>query len=109
MSMAGLLKSQGIAYLHVLQPNQYFGRHEFNEQESHIALHRDSIYRIGVEQGYPKLLEFVPFLREHGVNFQSAVPLFDDEPQIVYSDTCCHFNAFGNDMLVDFILEHWPE
>lgn len=108
VTMAGLLHGQGIAYLHVLQPNQYFTEHEFSEAESRIALHDESIYRIGAERGYPKLLEWVPFLRERGVNFESAVPLFDVESEIVFSDSCCHFNTRGNDMLVDFILEHWP-
>jgi len=65
-----------------------------------------------VIRGYPYLLETIPWFTTHGVRFHDATGIFDDEPEIVYADNCCHYNQLGNEILAEFIagrvLEEWP-
>ncbi len=64
-------------------------------------------------RGYPHLQEKGLWLRTQGVNFHDATGVFDDEPGIVYADSCCHYSQLGNELLAEFIaarvLEDWPE
>jgi len=98
-----VLPAGGGVYVHVLQPNQYFSKRRFSEAERALALRDDHPYRPGVEAGYPALVGRFADLRDAGVGFYSGLELLDHEPGLVYSDDCCHYNARGNDMLVDFI------
>ena len=41
-------------------------------------------------------------MRERGVDFASAVGVFDGERGTVYSDDCCHLSQSGNEILA------WP-
>ena len=55
--MKALCDSQGIVYIHILQPNQYFeADRTLTERERRIAFREDHIYRPGVVKGYPRLL-----------------------------------------------------
>lgn len=102
--MGQMLRSKGILYYHFLQPNQYYSGKVFGDEEAEIALSENSHpYRTGVREGYPALISKSGFLRQHGVNFYSAVSIFDDEPGMIYVDNCCHFNQHGNELLADFI------
>lgn len=100
-----LLQGQNIPYYHFLQPNQYFSKKEFSSEEATIALHEQSPFHHGPEKGYPILMQKFDLLKQNGVNFHSALAIFDDEPNIVYIDNCCHFNQFGNQILADFVAE----
>jgi hypothetical protein len=104
--MARQLAVNGIPYLHILQPNQYYSirysKRTFSDAETAVAFQSDSRYRQGVEKGYPLLLAKSDSLRNCGVDFISAVDLFDREPRAVYGDNCCHYNALGDVLLADF-------
>ena len=65
----------------------------------------DHPYGKGVIQGYPALIAQEQHLEQSGVDFHSAVDLFDREQSTVYIDDCCHFNEHGNQILADFIAE----
>jgi hypothetical protein len=103
MMMSQLLKSENIPYFHFLQPNQYYSKKIFGYKEASIALNENQPYRLGVEKGYPTLIDEFEILRQNGVNFYSAVDIFDEEAGTVYIDDCCHYNKFGNQILADFI------
>lgn len=111
--MHTLLASRGIPYYHFLQPNQYYSNKPFTPKELATALTDDHPYRGGVEQGYPWLLDQTERLQQAGVNFSSALTVFDDVTSTLYIDDCCHFNLLGNEILADFmadmILASWPE
>jgi hypothetical protein len=97
------LQGRGTRYYHVLQPNQYYSGRDFGEQESKIALDENSFYASAARSGYPYLIVESDRLVDSGVAFLDATGLFDDEPQIVYEDTCCHFNQLGNDLFAQSI------
>jgi len=95
--------ANGGRYLHVVQPNQYYSKHVFSEHEKQIALiASESLdYRHGVAVGYALLRERQAVLDANGI--VSAVTLFDEEPDEVYLDSCCHFTAKGENLLGRFV------
>ena len=101
--MHTLLQSRGIPYYHILQPNQYFSQKAFTAEELRLALTEGHPYRSGAEAGYPALLAQAQRLAQAGVDFHSAVAIFDDVPGTLYFDDCCHFNVTGNEILADFM------
>lgn len=110
--MHTLLASRGVPYYHFLQPNQYDSGKSFTAEELSTALTEDHPYRAGVEQGYPRLLDQAQRLRQSGVDFHSALAIFDNVSNTLYIDDCCHFNVTGNEILADFIADvivsSWP-
>jgi hypothetical protein len=86
----------------VLQPNQYFTKRTFGEDEARVALNAATPFKPPVERGYPALERVGAALkgREH---FFSATSVFDEETSAVYQDDCCHYTQRGNDLLADFI------
>jgi hypothetical protein len=101
--MQHTLEAQDVPYLHVVQPNQYFGRKPLSAEEALSAVNPDSPYRKQVASGYPLLRAAVPGLRSDGVAVIDATALFDRDAETVYADDCCHYNQRGNDKLARFI------
>ena len=101
--MDATLRARGIPYLHVVQPNQYYGARVFAPDEDKLARNAASDYRAGVKDGYPLLLAAIPPLRAAGVQVLDATALFDNEAAAIYADDCCHYNQRGNDLLAGAI------
>jgi hypothetical protein len=95
--------SIGAAYLHVLQPNQYFTKKVFSAEEQALAIDQGSPYKAAIEEGYGALRAAGTKLR--GVHFVDASGLFDTEQRLVFSDSCCHYNQLGNDLLAALVAE----
>ena len=102
--MKALCDSQGMAYIHILQPNQYFepGR-ALTETEKQNAFREDQVYRPGVVKGYPRLLEAKNDLMDQGVNFHDLTMIFHDIPEPIYRDDCCHTNDLGYEIIAEYI------
>ena len=103
-------KENHIAYFHFIQPNQYDeGSKEFTEEERKIAFNGRHLYGKGAQKGYPYLRQRIPFLREKGVHVYDLSMIFKDVRQTVYSDSCCHFNAWGYqhfaEVIADLVVE----
>lgn len=103
--MNNLSQSRQIPYIHILQPNQYYSKKEFDVEEAAVAFSDDQSYRAGAEQGYPVLVAYGEKLKQKGVHFYDAVGIFDDRTERLYVDDCCHFNQLGNEILADFVAE----
>jgi hypothetical protein len=101
--MQALLSARGSAYVHVLQPNQYFTTRPFPPDEAKIARSDASPFKRGAETGYPVLIRAVESGALKAVNFASGVELFDGERSPVYIDDCCHYTLRGNQLLAAFI------
>lgn len=100
--MADALAARRVPYVHVLQPNQYHSQHAFSADEARIAINPATPFKPPVERGYPVLRETGRALAQR-LPFFDATDLFDREPQAVYQDDCCHYNARGNELLGAFI------
>jgi hypothetical protein len=105
VTMQELCNARGILYLEVIQPNQYSSGKAFTEQEREIAINMDSPYRTAIESGYRELPGLVDRMREEGVNVISAADVFDNVREQTYSDSCCHYNQLGNEILADVVAE----
>jgi hypothetical protein len=93
-------------YLHCLQPNQHVeGSKRFTKEELEIALGMGSPYQQAAADGYPYLIRAGQQLRDAGVDFHDLTLLFADNTEILYSDTCCHFNQRGYDLLAEALAE----
>ena len=102
--MREMLNRRGAAYVHVLQPNQYYTKRRFNDAEAATALTDTSPYKQGVEQGYPVLQAAArSVLQEGGVSFFDATDVLDREPAPVYLADCCHYTLVGNRVFADFV------
>ena len=106
--MAGMLRSYGIPYLHVLQPNQYLSAKPFSEEEKRTALAWDKWWAQPIHDGYVRMLAESKELTKAGVNFASAVHVYDDVRETIYADDCCHTNPEGMLLLARFIATRIP-
>ena len=104
LQMKKLCETNGIYYYHFLQPNQYLeGSKPMSDQEKQIALSEKMPYKHGVIHGYPILKKFGEQLLHEGVNYTDLTMLFANHHEILYSDTCCHFNLAGYNLIFDEI------
>lgn len=100
LEMAQLCTGFGIRYVHFLQPNQYLpGSKRLTDEERASAYDPDVAATQRVETAYPLLRARGRELRAQGVEFVDLTMLFRDERRSVYSDTCCHLNRLGNELM----------
>lgn len=100
LAMAALCRGRGIAYHHVLQPNQYLpGSKPLGPEELELAWNEDHPYRQPVIEGYPHLIAAGAELGSRGVSFQDLTQVFAGIEEPLYLDDCCHFNRAGNALL----------
>ncbi len=97
MQLWQLCRSQGIAYLHVLQPNQYVtGSKPFTPAERKIAiLPSSNPTRLAAEAGYPRMIAAGPDLLEAGLPFVDMTDIFERIEEPIYRDGCCHYHDYG--------------
>jgi hypothetical protein len=100
--MHTMLAARNVAYVHVLQPNQYFTTRSFSAEEAKVARSDASPFKTSAEAGYPALIAESAGLKAR-VNFLDATGIFDREPSPVYIDDCCHYTLRGNQLLADAI------
>ena len=101
--MEEMVTNRGWRYLHVLQPNQYYGGRAFSDDESRTALSEASPYRTSVERGYPVLIAAARSALIGRMQFLDASHVFDHEAAPMYIDNCCHYTLAGNRVLADAI------
>lgn len=100
-----LTRGSGIAYYHFLQPNQYVPRSKpFGREEARTAT-VNAAYRRAVEPAFPRLREAGRALAAKGVRFHDLTMAFENHPEPLYVDLCCHFNQRGNIIVADRIFE----
>ena len=101
--MHEMVAARGGRYVHVLQPNQYYGGRAFSAGEAATALSEASPYKSSVEQGYPALVAAAESALSGTVRFVDGSHVFDREAAPMYLDNCCHYTLAGNRVLADAI------
>lgn len=97
--------ANGIRYYHFLQPNLVLsGAKPLTAAEQFMADHRDEMYRPGIRDGYPLMIQEGRDLKANGERFTDLTRMFDGHPEAIYSDIC-HFYQAGNDVLADRVAE----
>ncbi len=108
--MHDLARSGRFAYVHVLQPNQYVpGSKPLSENEEKTAITRTPGVAETTAQGYGRLARRIPGLEQAGVHVLDATMIFENVREDLYFDTCCHFNARGNAILLDAVMAFLSE
>jgi hypothetical protein len=100
--MRDMLAARSASYVHVLQPNQYYSRHKFNDAEARLALNPATPFKPAVERGYPALRRAGQALGARET-FIDATALFDTEMQPVFEDDCCHYTTRGYERLAELL------
>jgi hypothetical protein len=105
LQMAYLARSNGVRYLHFLQPNQYVrGSKQLTPKERRIAIRKGPApHKIVVREAYGALSREGADLRARGVEFHDLTGLFREEKRTIYEDDCCHVNPLGNRLMADAI------
>jgi hypothetical protein len=104
VAIASYCKTRGIKYVHALQPTLYdAGSKPLTEVEKQRGRHAKS-YRQGVMLGYPKMRAAGPQLVEAGVQYIDLSMRFQEVEDEIYIDYC-HFNSFGNNLVVADLVE----
>ena len=98
--MHELASAHDIAYVHLIQPNQYVaGSKRLSSDEQSIALGKDNPYERWVVKGFPILREAGRRLASKGVLMEDFTHVFANVTETVYKDDCCHINQFGNNII----------
>lgn len=100
--MRDILVARGVRYLHVLQPNQYFTRRVFSDEEARVALNDSQPFKLVAERGYPALVRAAATL-QGTEEFLDGTTAFDRESAAVYEDDCCHYTDRGYEILAELI------
>jgi hypothetical protein len=98
-------RARSIALVHLLQPNQYHCKKSFSAEERDWAISTTTSYRRAVELVYPELRAAVVELAGSGCTVIDATAAFDHVDDTIFADNCCHYNARGNDILCDIVLD----
>ncbi|MDB4538609.1 hypothetical protein N9226_00620 [bacterium] len=97
-------KANGIEYYHFLQPNQYVvGSKPLSEEEARVAISTELSYGSFVPEAYPLLQSAGDELSGTGVRFHDLTLVYEDRPESIYVDDCCHVNRLGNQILAEAI------
>ena len=106
VTLARLAELGGAEYYHFLQPNQYVpGAKPLSAKELESAYDPLSPDKFPVEKGYPLLKQFQQDLQNQGVNSFDLTGIFADHPETLYTDTCCHLNDRGNELLAAAMVQ----
>ncbi len=100
LQMHQLCAAQGIAYLHFLQPNQYFpDSKKLSRAERRQAFDPEHRWTEIIPAGYPYLARAGEQLAGSGVSFHDLRMVFAGVEDTLYVDKCCHFNTRGMDLV----------
>ncbi|MFH1038889.1 MAG: hypothetical protein V1789_09520 [PVC group bacterium] len=99
--MDQLCRANGIAYFHVLQPNQHVpGSKSITPEEAAVAFSgANTVYRRAVIKGYPHLRALGKNLAKRGVHFLDLSMIFRGIEKPLYIDNCCHVSEEGYRMI----------
>lgn len=106
LQMHRLAAANGIRYVHVLQPNQYFaGTKPLSARERRDFFRPRSPSAQATKAAYPLLLRAGDALRRSGVAWVDASRMFQDDSMTRYSDWCCHLSPQAVTMLANLIAD----
>ena len=71
----------------------------FTDEERALAFREKNSYRQAVIEGYPYLIEAGKDLAHEGVYYTDLTMLFADNTEVLYTDSCCHFNQHGSELI----------
>ena len=90
-----LLTASDVVYLHALQPNQHHASSKPLSKEEDELIHSVTDTQ-AARDGFPLLVERGKNIQAAGVEFLDLTQIFENEPETMYVDSCCHMNEEAN-------------
>lgn len=101
---AQLYRAQNIPHYHFLQPNQHVKGTKVLSAEEEKLFAREQIFD-SVSDGYHWLKMAQQQVLAQGYSVFSLTDIYKNTAETVYSDSCCHLNSLGNEILRAKIVE----
>ncbi|MBX2849898.1 MAG: hypothetical protein KTR16_16355 [Acidiferrobacterales bacterium] len=99
--MKAATEINGGQYFHFMQPNQHIeGAKILSDEERRIAYDPSLGYGRVFKESHQYLVEKFDYLEENEVAFFDLTYHFQDTPDTLYIDTCCHMNYKGYGFVV---------
>ena len=93
-------------YYHFLQPNQYIpDAKPLSPEELQNYYRPDLVGLTDYAQNYPLYAQFGQELQQRGINYFDLAQIFNDHPETLYRDDCCHLNQRGYELLAAAMIE----
>ena len=104
--LSRLAATAGADYYHFLQPNQYIpDTKPLSPEEQRDFYIPSMLPRTDYANTYPVLQQFGSDLQQQGVHYFDLAPIFNDRPETLYRDICCHLNPRGYELLATAMVE----
>ena len=104
--LSRLAAAAGADYYHFLQPNQYIPNSKpLSSQEQRRYYLPRALPRTDYTRTYPLLLQFGQELGQHGIHYFDLTQIFNDHPETLYINACCHLNPRGNELLAAAMVQ----
>ena len=104
--LSRLAAAAGADYYHFLQPNQYIPNSKpLSPKERQKYLHPGYLKRTNYDFTYPLLQKFGTKLQQQGIHYFDLTQIFNDHPETLYRDDCCHLNPRGYEILAAAIVQ----
>ena len=104
--LSRLAAAASVDYYHFLQPNQYIpDSKSLSDLERQELLKPALAAQSNFPETYPRLVQFGQDLQQRGVNYFDLTPIFNDHPETLYRDVCCHLNPRGNELLAAAMVQ----
>ena len=104
--LSRLAAAGGADYYHFLQPNQYIPNSKpLSPEELRKYHHPSNIKLTDYDLTYPLFTQFGQDLQQQGVHYFDLAQIFNDHPETLYNDGCCHLNRRGYELLAAAMVQ----
>ena len=104
--LSRLAATAGADYYHFLQPSQYIPNSKpLSAEERRYYYNPERARSTDYARTYPLLRQFGQDLQRNGVHYFDLTQIFNDHPETLYRDDCCHFNQRGNELLAAAMVQ----
>lgn len=105
LQMHRTVLANGARYIEILHPNQYvIDSKPLSEEELKYYVKPNHPYAKPARDIYPILIQNAQRLQQEGVHVVDATKLFENIPETLYADDCCHYNRKGYELLTQPIM-----
>ena len=104
--LSRLAAAAGADYYHFLQPNQYIPNSKpLSPEEIRNYYRLDRAVSTDYPNTYPLFQQFGQALQQQGVPYFDLTQIFNNYPETLYTDECCHLNPRGNELLAAAMVQ----
>ena len=104
--LSRLAAAGGADYYHFLQPNQYIPNSKPLSPKERREYHHPPHFNLtDYNLTYPLFTQLGQELQQNGVHYFDLAQIFNDHPETLYRDVCCHLNQRGNELLAAAMVQ----